>query len=49
MWKYYISLSNINEPDRKRYETIYHNILAKRRTSYIIDGIPMTATTIGVG
>ena len=41
--------SVINESDRKEYETIYNNRLAKRRISYIVGGLPITAAIVGAG
>ena len=39
----------INESERKEYETIYNNRLAKRRISYIVGGIPITVAIVGAG
>ena len=41
--------SVINESERKEYETIYNNRLAKRRISYIIGGAPITVAIGGAG
>ena len=41
--------SVINESERREYETIYNNRLAKRRISYIVGGLPITAAIVGAG
>ena len=41
--------SVINESERKEYETIYSNRLAKRRISYIVGGVPITSAIVGAG
>ena len=41
--------SIINESERKEYETIYNNRLAKRRILYIIGGAPITVAIGGAG
>jgi len=41
--------SVINEFERREYETIYNNRLAKRRISYIVGGVPVTVAIVGAG
>ena len=41
--------SVIYESERREYEIINNNRLAKRRFSYIVGGLPITAAIVGAG